>query len=53
MDKKSMLIECVELAVRHGYDIAPLVGSSIRSLDWYFVADFLAELREMEQNELN
>ena len=51
MDKKTMLIQCVELAVRHGYDIAPLVGTSIRSLDWDYVAYFLADLREMEMEQ--
>ena len=55
MDKKAMLVECIELAVRWGYDIAPLVGTSIRSIDWDYVADLLAELREMEmeQNDID
>lgn len=51
MTKKQLLVECIELAVRHGYHIGDVVGVSIRSLNFEWIAEFTAELRELDAEE--
>lgn len=48
MNKRAMLVECIELMVFHGYDIRELVGVSLRSINFEWVAKTILELRNVE-----
>lgn len=48
MNKRAMLVECVELMVFHGYDIREFVGVSLRSINFDHVAQLILELRNIE-----